>query len=228
MLFPYSLKGLTALSAIPPQEHENDFSKPAAAVYPELNALDKQMMITTINAIERLPDIRDTVCLTVNGLCKLDILDGIDQSAINEYNKAYGVGFEVDDMLETLVDLDAAEPCYEFGATETGYYNTYLVNIPKAMELRDRLFEEWNRRDLLVEGLNPDGTLCHAVTMEEFFRDPAKYMSADGKPDLSGLNISGYTMGNIDSDLPVVISAEDFETAAKAYLSHGNSLAEFI
>lgn len=221
-----SLEGIMALSAIPPQDYQNGSSEPESTAYPMLNSLDKQMMIATLNAIERTVDGGNMKYLDASEACKLEIFNSIDQNAIDEYDKTDDVGFDLDDVIETLADLGIASAYYEFTAFTKD--KVYRINITKALELRDKLFEEWNRADLLVEGLKPDGTLYRAVSMEEFSKDPAKYMNASGELNLRGLELCGYTMENIDSGLPVVISADDFETAAKEFLSHDNSLEEFI
>lgn len=66
-------------------------------------------------------------------------------------------------------------------------------------EYADDLVKEWLESDLLVEGLMPDGSL----------------------------NKDFFTMENVSSELPILISPYDFEELATAFVSHGNSLDDF-
>lgn len=80
-------------------------------------------------------------------------------------------------------------------------FNRYVEveDLDAFNDYADELVSCWLSSDLLVEGLMPDGSL----------------------------NEGFFTMENVSSEAPILISPYDFEALAKAFVSHGNSLDGF-
>lgn len=184
-----------------------------------LSSCEKQLLIATINAIERIPRVAASADKLVKDIGGMEILEALDKVTFNNCMDTEEHPYDADDMLGLLAELNTA---VIFGEHENA------VVIDDTIKLRDRLFEDWNNSDVMVEGLCPDGSLLRPITFEEFAENPEKYIDEQGGLNPHSLLIAGYTMENVSSGEPVLISADDYETAAKAYLEHGNTLEDYI
>lgn len=191
---------------------------PNCSSFDGLAALDELAALDDLDALYEYPKVTFSKDFSSHNYQRLIIVANAIKRCANDPTKNHGfdmedvvlamplesaLAFHHNDIDNELMDLE------DHGAIDISVNYDVSVNAKALDEYEDEVLLKWLESDLLVEGLEPDGSLIYGDHDTE---------------EPMGLYTTGFTMENVATDNPIIISPIDFEEAAMAFVSHGNTL----